>query len=238
MISASLLRAIQYTEKLHSSPGKRLLLLQLVPFNKACIKTWPCLRWGLLEQREVVLQPRRILRVTQKGIWTQGNKALRAEEDGSKQVSVQKSQREGPALSTSQRGGLFYVIFQELFSSSSPNKIYGKALEKCRSHPEVVSVFGHSIKGYGESTRRGRRQHVSHIEYVKDGLKHMRLKFYIEGSEPGKQGTVHLEMKEYVFPTFRTQKVANMNFAIYLWMLMPFLEEPLLLKIIDPEIIN
>ncbi|XP_027708183.1 mitochondrial import inner membrane translocase subunit Tim21 isoform X2 [Vombatus ursinus] len=217
MISASLLRAIQYTEKLHSSPGKRLLLLQLVPFNKACIKTWPCLRWGLLEQREVVLQPRRILRVTQKGIWTQGNKALRAEEDGSKQVSVQKSQREGPALSTSQRvkeagrdftyliivligisvtGGLFYVIFQELFSSSSPNKIYGKALEKCRSHPEVVSVFGHSIKGYGESTRRGRRQHVSHIEYVKDGLKHMRLKFYIEGSEPGKQGTVHLEMKE------------------------------------------
>lgn len=36
----------------------------------------------------------------------------------------------------------------------------------------------------------------SHIEYVKDGLKHMRLKFYIEGSEPGKQGTVHVEVKE------------------------------------------
>lgn len=34
-------------------------------------------------------------------------------------------------------GGLFYTIFRELFSSSSPNKIYGKALEKCRSHPEV-----------------------------------------------------------------------------------------------------
>lgn len=29
------------------------------------------------------------------------------------------------------------MIFKELFSSSSPNKIYGKALEKCRSHPEV-----------------------------------------------------------------------------------------------------
>jgi len=34
-------------------------------------------------------------------------------------------------------GGLFYVIFKELFSSSSPSKIYGDALEKCRSHPEV-----------------------------------------------------------------------------------------------------
>ncbi|XP_016069096.1 PREDICTED: mitochondrial import inner membrane translocase subunit Tim21 [Miniopterus natalensis] len=93
-------------------------------------------------------------------------------------------------------GGLFYVIFRELFSSSSPNKIYGKALEKCRSHPEVISVFGEPVKGYGEATRRGRRQHVSFIEYVKDGLKHMRVKFYIQGSEPGKQGTVHLEVKE------------------------------------------
>lgn len=36
----------------------------------------------------------------------------------------------------------------------------------------------------------------SHIEYVKDGLKHMRLKFYIEGIESGKQGTVHVEVKE------------------------------------------
>ncbi|XP_038602393.1 mitochondrial import inner membrane translocase subunit Tim21 [Tachyglossus aculeatus] len=93
-------------------------------------------------------------------------------------------------------GGLFYVIFKELFSSSSPSKIYGDALEKCRAHPEVIGVFGEPIKGYGETTRRGRRQHVSHVEYVKDGTKRMRLKFYIEGSEPGKQGTVHLEMKE------------------------------------------
>ncbi|KAK9403444.1 mitochondrial import inner membrane translocase subunit Tim21 [Crotalus adamanteus] len=93
-------------------------------------------------------------------------------------------------------GGLFYVIFRELFSSSSPSKIYGDALEKCRAHPEVIGVFGEPIKGYGEATRRGRRQLVSHIEFVKDGLKYMRLKFYIEGSEKGKQGTVHLEVKE------------------------------------------
>ncbi|CAH2284631.1 mitochondrial import inner membrane translocase subunit Tim21 [Pelobates cultripes] len=93
-------------------------------------------------------------------------------------------------------GGLFYVVFKELFSSSSPSKIYGDALERCRSHPEVIGVFGEPIKGYGETTRRGRRQHVSHIEYVKDGLKCMRLKFYIQGSEARKQGTVHLEVKE------------------------------------------
>ncbi|KAG7317711.1 hypothetical protein KOW79_018746 [Hemibagrus wyckioides] len=93
-------------------------------------------------------------------------------------------------------GGLLYVIFQELFSSSSPSKIYGKAFNKCKSHPEVIGAFGEPIKGYGETTRRGRRQQVSHIEYMKDGQKHMRLKFYIEGSEPGLRGIVHSESRE------------------------------------------
>lgn len=36
----------------------------------------------------------------------------------------------------------------------------------------------------------------SHVEYIKDGLKHMQLKFYIQGAEPRMQGTVHTEMKE------------------------------------------
>ncbi|KFQ78003.1 Mitochondrial import inner membrane translocase subunit Tim21, partial [Phoenicopterus ruber ruber] len=144
---------------------------------------------------------------------------LRAEKpfDDSKRVSVRRGRTEEAPLSAAQKvkeagrdftyfvvvlvgigvtGGLFYVIFKELFSSSSPSKIYGDALEKCRSHPEIIGVFGESIKGYGETTRRGRRQFVSHIEYVKDGLKYMRLKFYIEGSEPGKRGTVHVEVKE------------------------------------------
>uniref|UniRef100_A0A1A8EXV6 Mitochondrial import inner membrane translocase subunit Tim21 n=1 Tax=Nothobranchius korthausae TaxID=1143690 RepID=A0A1A8EXV6_9TELE len=93
-------------------------------------------------------------------------------------------------------GGLLYVVFQELFSSKSPNKVYAKAFDKVRSHPEVIGAFGEPIKCYGETTRRGRRQHLSHLEYLKDGLKHLRLKFYIEGSEPGLKGTVHSESKE------------------------------------------
>lgn len=40
----------------------------------------------------------------------------------------------------------------------------------------------------------------SHVDYVKDGLKHMRIKFYIEGSEPGMKGTVHTESKEVCVP--------------------------------------
>ncbi|XP_077410121.1 mitochondrial import inner membrane translocase subunit Tim21 [Vanacampus margaritifer] len=93
-------------------------------------------------------------------------------------------------------GGLLYVVFQELFSSSSPNKVYGKAFNKVKLDPEVIGAFGEPIKCYGETTRRGRRQQISHREYLKNGLKHMRLKFYIEGSEPGLKGTVHSESKE------------------------------------------
>ncbi|XP_041045061.1 mitochondrial import inner membrane translocase subunit Tim21 isoform X1 [Carcharodon carcharias] len=110
-------------------------------------------------------------------------------------------------------GGLFYVIFKELFSSSSPSKIYGDALKKCRAHPEIIGALGEPIKGYGETSRRGRRRHVSHVEYVKDGVKHIQIKFYIEGSEPIK-GTVHLDAKEnpesgrydfhYIFVDFDT----------------------------------
>lgn len=95
-------------------------------------------------------------------------------------------------------GGLLYVVFQELFSTSSPNQVYGKAFNRVKSHPEVIGAFGEPIKCYGETTRRQRRQHVSHSEYLKDGLKHMRLKFYIEGSEPGLTGTVHSESKENI----------------------------------------
>ncbi|NXK48712.1 TIM21 translocase, partial [Chauna torquata] len=175
----------------------------------------PCLRWRHQPTRgEPALRPS----VFFQGVRTQAG-GLGAEQSGdnSKRVSVRRDQKEETLLSTAQKvkeagrdftyfivvlvgigvtGGLFYVIFKELFSSSSPSKIYGDALEKCRSHPEVAGVFGEPIKGYGEATRRGRRQLVSHIEYIKDGLKHMRLKFYIEGSEPGKQGTVHVEVKE------------------------------------------
>ncbi|XP_019400662.1 PREDICTED: mitochondrial import inner membrane translocase subunit Tim21 [Crocodylus porosus] len=212
MFSASLMRVIQCSEKLQLSPGKWFLARH----GKVFLRTWSCFSGRHeLVPREGVRHPRIFLQGAKQSLWTQKG-SLRAE-NNSKQVSVQRSQKEGASLSAVRKvkeagrdftyfivvligigvtGGLFYVIFKELFSSSSPSKIYGDAFKKCRAHPEVISVFGEPIKGYGETTRRGRRPYVSHIEYVKDELKYMRLKFYIEGSERGKQGTVHVEVKE------------------------------------------
>lgn len=60
-------------------------------------------------------------------------------------------------------GGLLYVVFQELFSSSSPNKIYGKAFNKVKLDPEVrvglplvkVQFFLFSITGYLKHSYQG-----------------------------------------------------------------------------------
>ncbi|XP_002713696.2 mitochondrial import inner membrane translocase subunit Tim21 [Oryctolagus cuniculus] len=211
----NLLRAARCAEKLHRCSGKRWFSPHVV-LHRSCLKPGPRLTWGRQEPRRTP-RPEPGLGAGQKALWTGCPSPRKAEEDSSKQVSVHGAQGRDPAVSASQKvkeagrdfsyllvvligigitGGLFYTIFKELFSASSPHKIYGKALEKCRSHPEVIGVFGEPVKGYGEMTRRGRRQHVSFIEYVKDGLKYMRVKFYIEGSEPGKQGTVHVEVKE------------------------------------------
>ncbi|XP_032816527.2 mitochondrial import inner membrane translocase subunit Tim21 [Petromyzon marinus] len=91
-------------------------------------------------------------------------------------------------------GALLYPVFIELFSSWSPNRVYTSALGRCRDHPEVMAALGLPISGYGETTRRGRRQHVSHLEFEQEGVKHMRVKFYISGSEPMAKGTVHAEV--------------------------------------------
>ncbi|KAM3964593.1 mitochondrial import inner membrane translocase subunit Tim21 [Aphomia sociella] len=91
-------------------------------------------------------------------------------------------------------GIIFYYVFRELFSSNSANSIYSVALEKCKNDPRVEDALGAPIKGYGEETTRRRRTHVSHAVYEKDGVKHMRMKFYIKGIR--NKAVVELDMKQ------------------------------------------
>lgn len=60
--------------------------------------------------------------------------------------------------------------------------------------PRVEDALGAPIKGYGEETTRRRRTHVSHAVYEKDGVKHMRMKFYIKGIR--NKAVVELDMKQ------------------------------------------
>ncbi|XP_072024317.1 mitochondrial import inner membrane translocase subunit Tim21-like [Amphiura filiformis] len=91
-------------------------------------------------------------------------------------------------------GLMFYTVFKELFSSNSPNGVYTKALKICLQDGEIIEELGEPIKGYGEETRRRRRRHVSHLDYTdQDGVRHMRMKFYMKGTK--RRATVHLEVK-------------------------------------------
>ncbi|XP_071559792.1 mitochondrial import inner membrane translocase subunit Tim21 [Temnothorax nylanderi] len=89
---------------------------------------------------------------------------------------------------------ILYALFSELFSSKSPYAIYSEARVRCMEHPKVMDILGAPVKAYGDETRRGRRKHISHMYYIKQGVKYMRLRFYVQGTR--RQGTVYAEVKE------------------------------------------
>ncbi|XP_011169577.1 mitochondrial import inner membrane translocase subunit Tim21 [Solenopsis invicta] len=89
---------------------------------------------------------------------------------------------------------ILYTLFSELFSSKSPYGVYSEARVRCIEHPKVMDVLGAPVKAYGEETRRGRRRHITHIYYMKDGVKYMRIRFYVQGTR--RKGTVYAEVKE------------------------------------------
>ncbi|XP_037024355.1 mitochondrial import inner membrane translocase subunit Tim21 [Bradysia coprophila] len=91
-------------------------------------------------------------------------------------------------------GALFYTVLKELWSSNSPNNIYSAALDRCVNDTRIQDQLGAPIKGYGEESRRGRRQHVAHTSFERNGIPHMRMQFYIQGIR--NKATVHLEMKQ------------------------------------------
>ncbi|XP_076449014.1 mitochondrial import inner membrane translocase subunit Tim21-like [Babylonia areolata] len=116
-------------------------------------------------------------------------------------------------------GLMFYMIGRELLSSQSPSGVYGDALKKCQNSLEVTAALGEPIKGYGETTRRGRRRHVSHTEFEVRGVPHMRMRFYIEG--PYKKATVHVEVQkddsgkfEYRYLVVETQGYPHQTFVL------------------------
>ncbi|XP_064539549.1 mitochondrial import inner membrane translocase subunit Tim21 [Drosophila montana] len=90
-------------------------------------------------------------------------------------------------------GIMFYAIFRELFSKESSCNIYSKALERVVEDPRVQDAIGAPIKGFGETSRRGRRQHVAHSSFERNGVPHMRMQFYVQGLR--NKATVQLESR-------------------------------------------
>eukprot|EP00088_Acartia_fossae_P061237 TRINITY_DN73543_c0_g1_i1.p1 TRINITY_DN73543_c0_g1~~TRINITY_DN73543_c0_g1_i1.p1 ORF type:complete len:231 (-),score=22.75 TRINITY_DN73543_c0_g1_i1:181-873(-) len=79
-------------------------------------------------------------------------------------------------------GAIAYSVFNELFSSNSPNGLFEKAADQCMAHTKVQDMLGEPIKAYGEEDSRGRRTRVSHLVYQDEkGKKGIRVQFYLMG---------------------------------------------------------
>lgn len=91
-------------------------------------------------------------------------------------------------------GALLYAVFRELFSSTSSNNIYSAAVEKCKNDTRVQDKLGLPITAFGAETRRRRRQHVSHVKFLRDGKQCISMVFHLKGSFH--QGLVQLEKTE------------------------------------------
>lgn len=78
--------------------------------------------------------------------------------------------------------------------------------------PRIEDALGAPIKGYGEETTRRRRTHVSHAVYEKDGIKYMRMRFYIKGIR--NKAIVEVDMKQVnIFINFL---VARFSYSIFI----------------------
>ncbi|XP_013114854.2 mitochondrial import inner membrane translocase subunit Tim21 [Stomoxys calcitrans] len=134
-----------------------------------------------------------------------GGIQVRSEKDGPSQVGMHLGEKIKENTKTASYTAIilcgvgvtavmFWAICRELFSSSSPNNIYSEALKRVIEDYRVQDAIGAPIKGYGEESRRGRRQHVAHMAFERNGIPHIRMKFYVQGLR--NKATVHLETRE------------------------------------------
>mmetsp|Transcript_7780 Transcript_7780/g.9267 ORF Transcript_7780/g.9267 Transcript_7780/m.9267 type:complete len:335 (+) Transcript_7780:352-1356(+) len=95
------------------------------------------------------------------------------------------------------------LIISELMPTKmSPNSVFNTVFERIKDHPEVVSRVGENIKGYGRDRnthKEGRRNFIDHDKFTDlDGVKHIRVKFHVEGSRG--RANVYAEVSQDMEP--------------------------------------
>ncbi|EYC43751.1 hypothetical protein Y032_0481g2246 [Ancylostoma ceylanicum] len=91
-------------------------------------------------------------------------------------------------------GVFVYLLAGEFFAEDSPQKIYSSALALVREDGRCQDLFGSTIAGFGEETSRGRRRHVAHHKYEKDGRQRIRVLFHLKGERD--EGIAQAEMEQ------------------------------------------
>lgn len=91
-------------------------------------------------------------------------------------------------------GVFIYLLVGEFFAEGSPQKVYSSALALIRKDESCQELFGPTIAGFGEETSRGRRRHVAHHKYEKNGKQRIRVLFHLKGERD--EGIAQAEMEQ------------------------------------------
>ncbi|KAI9375329.1 TIM21-domain-containing protein [Aspergillus egyptiacus] len=94
-------------------------------------------------------------------------------------------------------GGVFYLLYTEVFSPNSRTWQFEKAVERIKNDARCTSVLGdrREIKAYGENTwsRWARNRPIATtIDKDQQGREHMRMNFHVSG--PRNSGIVFVHM--------------------------------------------
>ncbi|KAF1759315.1 hypothetical protein GCK72_015780 [Caenorhabditis remanei] len=82
----------------------------------------------------------------------------------------------------------------KLFLRNNGANVLRRALALVREDGRCQDIFGASIAGFGEETSRGRRRHVAHHKYEKDGMQRIRVLFHVKGDRD--EGIAQAEMEQ------------------------------------------
>nr|SVE70164.1 EOG090X0I05 [Eubosmina coregoni] len=78
-------------------------------------------------------------------------------------------------------GIILFTVLKELFWSQSPQSIYSDAFKKCTGNSRLCDILGQPIKGHGAESSRGRHRHIKYATYMKNGVEHLQIQFYVKG---------------------------------------------------------
>ncbi|KAF2161988.1 hypothetical protein M409DRAFT_69486 [Zasmidium cellare ATCC 36951] len=120
------------------------------------------------------------------------------------------------ALGIALTGGVFTVLWLEVFSTDSKTAFFNRAADRVRADPKCRELLAgegvHSkreIKAYGEPSwsRWARNRTIaSRLEKDRAGVEHLHMHFYVEG--PAAKGTVNLHMSRREGEEFEYEMLA------------------------------
>ncbi|KAJ1794301.1 mitochondrial import inner membrane translocase subunit tim21 [Coemansia sp. RSA 2399] len=82
-------------------------------------------------------------------------------------------------------GYIMYTLYDNLLAENGTTRVYNDSLDLIRANPQIRSLLGTSVLGFGEPTHSQRQRHrsIAHREFVDEqGRRRLSMQYYIRDS--------------------------------------------------------